>query len=197
MKRFFVYRYPGRPIQVLRVAGLGIILLMLPSMATAGVAPTPFVDWSNSFLLQGTGFENPLVRVGFNPQPDPPFPPDLFLDDPTRPRLTVPTGGISTFQILFAISDTGPLSIRAGVPPISVPDPSGHFEFQVLNPSGDAVFDVFFDMTTSSGGVPDRSSWVGFNPQPDPPGLPAGAGAIGFDFALYEPVGSDFDFPGP
>jgi hypothetical protein len=30
------------------------------------------VDWSNSFLLQGSGLENPLVRVGFNPQPEPP-----------------------------------------------------------------------------------------------------------------------------
>ena len=52
------------------------------------------VDWTGSIDLQGSGgVENPLLRVGFNPQPEPPNPdapvPDLDLTDPTSPALSV------------------------------------------------------------------------------------------------------------
>ncbi|MBU4271217.1 MAG: PEP-CTERM sorting domain-containing protein [Planctomycetes bacterium] len=49
-----------------------------------------------------------------------------------------------------------------------------------MNSAGEKVFDVIFDMGTSSGGVP--IDWVGFNPQPEPPGINGDACAIGFDF---------------
>jgi hypothetical protein len=83
-----------------------------------------------------------------------------------------------SFRILFGIAYTEPLRINAP----GAPDEFGHFEFEVQGPTGESFFDVSFDVFTSTGGVPDRSSWVGFNPQPEPPGFPAGAGLIGFDF---------------
>jgi len=43
-------------------------------------------------------------------------------------------------------------------------------------------FDIFFDIASSTGGMLDPASLVGFNPQPDPP---AGfLGAFGMSFAI-------------
>ncbi len=44
-------------------------LLTLPYTVHSG---TVKVDWRNSFVLQGNGFDTPLIRLGFNPQPEPP-----------------------------------------------------------------------------------------------------------------------------
>ncbi len=41
---------------------------------------------------------------------------------------------------------------------------------------------VAFDITSSSGGVPQPGSWVGFNPQPEPPALAALGGGTAFGF---------------
>lgn len=49
---------------------------------------------------------------------------------------------------------------------------------------------MFLDLSTDSNGIVDSSSVVGFNPQPEPPGI-ADAGVFGmsFDFtALSEPT---------
>jgi hypothetical protein len=100
------------------------------------------------------------------------------------PIFTTPTGGEPDFRIFFAIGiDTAaPEDLRIDAP--GSPDSTGHFEFEVLYlSSGDKAFDVFFDITTSSSGVPNETTWVGFNPQPEPPGL-VGAGIIGFDFSF-------------
>lgn len=151
-------------------------MLFVSSTAAYGI-----VDWSHAIDLQGTGgIENPIVRVGFNPQPEPPghTGPGVNLTNPMMPVLTTPTEGEPDFEIFFAIANSGVLTINA----LGAPDPFGHFEFEVLYAtSGAKAYDVLFDITTSSGGVPDKMSWVAFNPQPEPPGLP-GAGTIGFDF---------------
>jgi hypothetical protein len=157
----------------------GVVLGLLVVLSTVPWARAD--DWEQSHLLQGVGFEAPWVRVGFNPQPEPPADwARLYFTDPTHPGLTGPVeeGYEGRFHIVFAISDMEPLTINAE----GAPDDRGHFEFQVLGEAGNKMFDVFFDMGTSSGGVPKDASWVGFNPQPEPPGMHDGAGFVGFDF---------------
>ena len=153
-------------------------LLAALSTPLATLADNVVVDWGNTFWLQGSGpYENPMVRVGFNPQPEPPGVQWAALDlKPAEFKLMgeVDEDPADGMRILFAICNTTPFSINA----TGVPD-GGHYEFEVLNSAGGKVFDVIFDMSTSSGG--DTIDWVGFNPQPEPPGL-VGAGVIGFDF---------------
>ncbi|MEK6776864.1 MAG: PEP-CTERM sorting domain-containing protein [bacterium] len=159
--------------------GMVCNLVLLLIFASAAPAWAVNVDWDSSFLFQGSGVENPLVLVGFNPQPEPPAMAYLDLGDPERPTLTFFDNTNPSFRILFGISDDRALSI---VSP-GAPDAKGHFEFQALYAdTGGMAFGVLFDITTSSGGIPDPGSWVGFNPQPEPPALPLGAGAMGFDF---------------
>jgi hypothetical protein len=148
------------------------------------------VDWSGSFTLQGSGgFVNPIVMVGFNPQPELPgvFDTELVsldLANPRMPTISVPTLGIQRFGIListFIIDDNGipvPLQINAS----GVPDINGHIELNVMGLGGESFFDLFYDITFDSIGVFDPASWVGFNPQPEPPGFPLGSASIGFDF---------------
>ena len=81
--------------------------------------------------------------------------------------------------MLFGIAGGGvPLTVSAP----GVPDAAGHFAFSVVGPDGGALYLVHLDLTTSGGGVPASFSWKAFNPQPEPPALGPGAGAVGFDF---------------
>lgn len=149
------------------------------------------VDWSGSFTLQGSGsgVVNPIVMVGFNPQPEPPgvFDTELVsldLANPMMPTISVPTLGIQRFGILFStfIVDDNTIPVPLQINASGVPDINGHFGFNVMGLAGESFFDVFFDITMDSGGVFDPASWVGFNPQPEPPGFPPGFASIGFDF---------------
>ena len=129
-----------------------------------------------------TGFENPGVLVGFNPQPDPPALP-LFLDlgNSLLPALQTPAVGGRTFRFLFGLIDP--------------PEPDSHWRFALTPPPDpDSIaFDVLLDSAMalhvvghaaiSDGGRLDPGSIVGFNPQPDPPGYTA----IGFDMS-FDPV---------
>lgn len=174
----------------LMLAALCTLALLASSQARAGVQPTPFQDWSDAFLLQGSGpFDNPLVRFGFNPQPEPPrgvplggFPPEPVFPT-TAPTLVidVPDGTPTDqgFEIIFAMSEVLRVSAQGE------PDDNGSFAFQLLDPdSGASAFDVFFDITTSSGGVVAPGSWTFFNPQPEPPAFANGAASAGFAFNL-------------
>lgn len=149
------------------------------------------VDWSGSFTLNGSGsgVVNPIVMVGFNPQPEPPgvFDTELVsldLANPMMPTISVPTLGIQRFGILFStfIVDDNNIPVPLQINASGVPDINGHFGFNVMGLAGGSFFDVFFDISMDSGGVFDPASWVGFNPQPEPPGFPIGSASIGFDF---------------
>ena len=159
-----------------------IAAAFLVLIGLGGPAAAVMVDWDNAFALQTNGgISNPAVLVGFNPQPDPPaFATLLNVDNQMMPTWTIAGGfGPQPFRILFALNQTD--LIRFDV--TGTPDASGHFAFDAVDGSGTPLFNIMFDLTTSSGGVPD-GSWVGFNPQPDPPAdfLLGGGAAIGFDF---------------
>ncbi len=154
-------------------------LLVALSTPLAASADDIAVDWGNTFWLQGSGspYENPMVRVGFNPQPEPPGVHWATLEiKPAEFKLMgeLDVGPADGMRILFGIGNEDSLSIDA----TGEPD-GGHYEFQVSDSAGGKLFDVIFDMGTSSGGF--TTDWVGFNPQPEPPGLEQAA-AIGFDF---------------
>lgn len=154
-------------------------VLAVGPLAEAAVIPPPVADWGNTFAMQTTGgFMNPLVLVGFNPQPEPPADPELNLATPTRPVISQETH-TADMTILFAIGDLGmPLRISAPGEPRN-----GFFLFNVLDDStGASLFEVVFDIRTDSGGVPAPGSWVGFNPQPEPPA--DDLSSIGFAFSL-------------
>lgn len=145
-------------------------------------------DWSHTFLLQGTNFDNPLIHVGFNPQPEPPGMGDADLSDPYMPVITAPDRADSTslaYHILFAVTST---DVTYNLPsPDSVAAPyRGAFEFQATDDTGEVLLTILFDISDSGGGIANPLSWVGFNPQPEPPGFPAGS-AIGFDFEFLGP----------
>ena len=144
------------------------------------------VDWSEAFNLQGRGgVDNPLISIGFYHPPDPGTPPPddqrLDLTNSQNPNIIAPTHAYPNFRIIFAISNYGTL-----IPPPDddhPPPDDQHFMFDVLYAdTGLTAFSVFFDITTSSGGVPAPGTWVGFNPQPEPPAHHSGAALMGFDF---------------
>jgi hypothetical protein len=163
---------------------LALFCLSISSVRANGLPPP--VDWDNAFTLQTSGgFVNPLVLVGFNPQPEPPayLGSELDFGNPSgsSSEPTVTANGVfasdQLFQILFAMDSPGISFFNAA----GTPDDFGHFEFSALDAAGSILFNIMLDLTTSSNGVPN-GEWVGFNPQPEPPALTPGQNAsIGFN----------------
>jgi hypothetical protein len=158
---------------------LALGLLAALSTPLAALAEDVVVDWEHTFWLEGSGspYENPVIRVGFNPQPEPPGAQWATLD--LRPAEfilagTVDEGPADGMRILFGVCNVDPLCINATGEPAE-----GQYEFEVTDSAAGKVFDVCFEMGTDSGGL--TTDWYGFNPQPEPPGLDQAA-AIGFDF---------------
>jgi hypothetical protein len=149
------------------------------------------VDWRNSIPLSASSeFENPLVRLAFNPQPEPPdVLPALDLNNPVMPSLTIPypPDDIHDFRILFGLrSETPNWTYEMLLPDGSEapPDQSGHYEFFAIGPGGDLR--VTMDITESNGSPLEFINWQGFNPQPEPPAFwdAQEAQSVGFDFEL-------------
>jgi hypothetical protein len=168
---------PAKALPIARTA-LGVVVGTVMTLAASeGRADELDVSWGDSFFLAASGFDNPLLWVGFNPCPEPPMP--ILLSNPTEPRVVLPA--VQQMQILFSIQPPDPAApLRISAPGSPTSD-DGTFMFQVLGPTGDSFFDVFFEITTDSGGVP--TDWVSFDPFPDPPFLKDPA-SIGFNFGL-------------
>ena len=120
------------------------------------------------------------MLVGFNPQPEPP---GIFsvlnLLNPAAPTFT--TGEVSApqpFRVLFAISTLTDITFNSLGDPIA----SGFGIAATDAATGLDLFHIMFGFMTSSGGFLDPASVVGFNPQPEPPGV--GFEGIGFDLEL-------------
>ncbi len=148
------------------------------------------VDWGNSYRFAGSGgLENPLLRVAFNPQPEPPaggalsfgMPPDpAYPPDPVITHSGDFESG-QPFRLLFGISNGMDLFLPTSTI-VGGPDGVSLFLFDVMDAAGLKVFDVQLELSSSSGGSPIE--WVAFNPQPEPPALGEGGALFGADFSF-------------
>lgn len=146
------------------IAGVLSLLFSVSTHAT--------VLWDHAFALQSSGgIVNPGVLVGFNPQPEPParitelsfaYPPDpvLVLRDQENPD-----DGLQIFDVFLALNVDGllfsfsdPVEPPAGIGATSV------VMTRATSAGGDVLFDVLFQISSSSGGILAPGSLVGFNP---------------------------------
>jgi hypothetical protein len=154
------------------------------------VTGAPIVNWADAFPLEASGGPTDLtVLVGFNPQPDPPVRiTTLDLRDATAPRLVIPgQTNPQTFILYLGIGvgellgGAGPPSMDFDLPPLTGDD-LARYAFRA---TGDgSVNEVVLSFSTSSAGITDGTSIVGFDPQPDPPG----------DFEAFDVMGLVFSF---
>jgi len=165
-----------------KIAAAGLACLALAAAGAAHASEGSimsnytFPDGSKGFAFQAlNGVGNPGVIVGFNPQPDPPgVPPTVLIPgNPISPTLFNPVVG-QPFSLEFSITGFGDGSVTP--PPAPNADGVTGFE-QVI---GGHVFDVGFSFGP---GPVNPGSWVGFNPQPDPPGFGFGVGFAFFGAA--------------
>jgi len=167
--------------QPIRIGTYFLTILFMATM-TAEAQPVP-VDWGQAFALSAQGPNvDPLILLGFNPQPDPPGDAaTLNLTDRTQPVLTIPEAAVSggSMRMLFGISSPYRFA-AAGVPVRSM------FSFLAEAPVASGLPSLTFelDMNTGSGGVPIPGSWTFFNPQPEPPLLGASPDGLGIDFTF-------------
>lgn len=153
---------------ILTSTGAAIALVLA---ATVG-ARAGAVNWDHAFALQGSGgLVNPGVLIGFNPQPEPPARlTELDLSYPPDPVLVLrdqenPVGGQQLFDVFLALGHPGMQFSFAG--PVQVNKTT--VQTQARDATGSALFDIQFEIVSSSAGIVDPASLVGFNPQPEPP----------------------------
>ncbi len=166
----------------LRRLGLLVVCCTLV-FSLAGVASTTPTLPTNLHVFDTagpSGFINPGVLVGFNPQPDPPGDnAAVDLVNPYAPTFDLPSSlfllGDGSVTILFGIHGPGgdPVSFSLpGSDPMPNSDHRGTYQFDAF--VGTQGFQVTLDLSGFAGG------WQGFNPQPDPPGF--GGQFVGFSF---------------
>lgn len=162
-----------------------VVLLMLLAARTEAVPIA--VDWSNTFMFSAPGVQNPLLQVGFNPQPEPPEGGVLSFGAPPNPAyppdpIITHAGATSgtPFRLLLGVGADTPLYVDTagfvgpGVYALTIGD--------LASPTGSILFEVRLALGTSGGGLP--IDWVAFNPQPEPPALGAGAVSFAADFTF-------------
>lgn len=147
------------------------------ALALAPSATAASIDWSEAFALESRGAAlDPLVLVGFDPQPEPPVTARAVLDlaDRTSPILVLrdqsnPPGALQLFDFFLAIDVGQTIAIVPCFLPSDL-DPRLELEVRSDTATGPLLFTLLADFSTSSGGLVDPASVVGFDPQPDPPG---------------------------
>ena len=152
---------------------LPLAILVLAVCASADNLPPVAPHNLTFFDSMGPGSIDPCWFVGFNPQPDPPgdnAQPDMR--NPFAPRFTQPGSGL--FSIWLGMNtDAGDQPTFSNIPGNPVfGDGSVRFAFDAT------LAGQMFQIVYNIGGF--NGSWVGFNPQPDPPGF--GGDTIGFAF---------------
>jgi len=164
------------------IAAAALFAAATPAGA-AGIGPTfgpnyTFPDGSPGFALSalpavqdngvvGNNILNPEVLVGFNPQPDPPGTPSPFLSltDPTAPKFTSSSPGVTFGFVISFINFSPPDPCDMT---LAMPGADGKTGFSCSGVTGGVANSLDAALTfTGPGGVVD---WVAFNPQPDPPG---------------------------
>ena len=143
---------------------------------------TPSGVWTNSVLLQGDGAFSPLVRVGFDPQPEPPGETTISLADPQRPTLTIAESAGRSVRAVVALGAPG-LRLVGGVYR-TMDQTTGRIEATLQDAQGIDRFNLTLTIRTPTGAAADIASWTFFDPQPEPPGLPADSFSVGLDIAF-------------
>lgn len=167
---------------VKNLAGIESIELSLPSSGGAevdhvqyGDADTLTATWDDGQAIQGSG-------GGL----DPPFWVGLELQGACAPTVTTPDS--ETVVLGYGGLDPNPqlqIDVASYGLPFYPPDPihvAGN-QIQIVFMQNGTMSTLTIDVTSSSGGLVDPLSVVGFNPQPEPP-----AGAL---FAFSPPPGGD------
>ena len=152
----------------IKMAG-AVAAVALATAAGAAEAASPNYSFPSGLpgfaLVSHGGVINPGVLVGFNPQPEPPGDVTISLLNPFAPEITNPALG-GGFGFLFDITGLG----DAMIPLPSAPNSDGRTRFRQEIGGHLVEVSLFFGP-----GPIDPGSWVGFNPQPDPPGDVLGA----------------------
>jgi hypothetical protein len=150
-----------------------------------------FGDGATGFALNTHGASvSPTIFVNFSALADPAAelgaealnsykPAFLDITDGTSPTFYNEGGAGFVFQFYHSFGD-------GSVRPLDVPNSDGFTSFRHVE--GDHVIDILFHF---GGGVVDPGSWVGFNPQPDPPGDGISQ-AFSFRSADAAPTGAAF-----
>jgi hypothetical protein len=176
-------------VRLVRPDGADFELSEVRVLAVAAAA----VDWSsNAFAFEpASGAADPRVLIGFSPQPVPDGEvATLDLSNPAMPRISWVLGfEPQPFLQLLVATYAG-----LGINPCTAPNAG--FEFQL--PLGGDVYKLHFEVSSPSGETLDPGSLVGFNPQPEPPGIfgfgwtgppaPAHPQSFGVDFDLQAPM---------
>lgn len=160
----------------------------LTVLLALAVSLTAWPAAAKEFTLETAGgFTNPLLIVGFNPQPEPPNPgvPTIdFSRDFTESTITFtgleaedfdPRVGTSDMEIVFFINEA---DARMGIEPTPFLD-SPTTTVEIFDSAGFIAYTLSLTTSTSSGGSPLAA--VAFNPQPEPPGFKG----VGFMIDTY------------
>jgi hypothetical protein len=144
---------------ILLASALLLPVLARAAQVTSGPLPHNLFDFATS-----GGPLNPGVLVGFNPQPDPPgdYAGTLDLANAAHPGFLLPAVQGNYSLLLGFMLPGNPFTLHT-----AAPNPDGVAQWDATLGDG-SVFQV--DMMI--GGF--EGDWAAFNPQPDPPGIPAG-----------------------
>lgn len=151
------------------------LAIAAPSDAPTVTVRTAAGDWTNAVALQGKAPGGPLVRVAFDPQPEPPGETIVGLGNATKPRFTTATAAAS-FRTLVSVSRGGsPLTLDPAV----LDQAGGVVRLVARDATGRQAYQITLTVRDASNPALAPGSLVGLNPQPLPPG-DAGAAAFGF-----------------
>lgn len=159
---------------VFSVTGLAAVAAFGAMSRVSHAAPFEFFGQTHN---PAGGIIHPAMLVAFNPQPEPPGSVStLDMSNPARPVLHTSSAGPS-FGILIGLLLPAVQGQFTGLDNAS-PDQNGFFSLGWVYGDG-SVFQVRMHLSTSH--PINQSSWVAFNPQPEPPGY---EGALAFNFDL-------------
>lgn len=151
------------------------LTIAAPSDAPTVTVRTAAGDWTNALALQAKAPGGPLVRVAFDPQPEPPGETIVSLGNATKPRFTTATVADS-FRTLVSVSREGsPLTLDPAV----LDQAGGVVRLVARDATGRLAYQITLTVRDASNPTLAPGSLVGLNPQPLPPG-DAGAAAFGF-----------------
>jgi hypothetical protein len=146
-----------------------------PSDAPTVTVRTAAGEWTNAFALQAKTPGGPLVRVAFDPQPEPPVATTVNLASATQARFSTATTA-AAFRTLVSVSREGKI---LSLDPAVFDQAKGTVRLVARDATGRPAYQITLTVRDAASPNVAPGSLVGLNPQPLPPG-DAGAAAFGF-----------------